>query len=252
MSGASTWRVEWWRLVRTRRLLVLAFLYLFLGCAGPLVAKYAQQLFSGVSGSRTVTITVARARPADGVLGFYKSAMQLGLIACIVIAGLAFCVDGRPALSTYYRTRSSMVRVLVPRLVMAAAAAAAAFTLGFLFAVYETVALIGAPALGDTAQTWALGVTYTVFAVVLTFIVSAVLRGTLAVVGTAIGVVILLPIVGNITALSRWVPSRLTSLPTDLFQGASDTSPLAALAVCGLVAALGVLVGLRLLEGRTP
>jgi ABC-2 type transport system permease protein len=248
MNTLSTWRVELLRLVRTRRLLVLGCLYVFLGATGPLLARYAQQIFSRVSSS-TVKITVAKPTPADGMLGFYKSATQLGLIACIVITALGVCVDARPALSVYYRTRAPVGRLLPPRLVASAAAAGAAYTLGLLFAWYETAALIGAPPVGPTLGTWALGLAYTLFAVALTFIVSGLLRGTLAVVGTAIGIVIVLPIAGGVPALSRWVPSRLTTLPTDLYQH-SGAPMVAALAVTGAIVVLGVPAALRLLDRR--
>jgi ABC-2 type transport system permease protein len=248
MTGLSIWRVELLRLVRTRRLLVLGFLYLFLGATGPLLAKYAQQIFSKVSSS-SVKITVAKPTPADGILGFYKSATQLGLIACIVITGLGVCLDARPPLSTYYRTRAGIPRLLLPRLVASAVAAGAAYTFGLLFAWYETAVLIGAPDVGKTTATWALGLVYTLFAVALTFIVSGALRGTLAVVGCAIGIVIVLPIVGGVPALSRWVPSRLATLPADLYHGAGASSA-AALVVTAAIVAVGVPAALRLLDRR--
>lgn len=249
MTGLSIWRVEMLRLVRTRRLLVLGCLYLFLGATGPLLARYAQQIFSQVSSS-SVKITVAKPVPADGILGFYKSATQLGLIACIVITALGVCLDARPPLSVYYRTRAAVTRLLLPRLVASAIAAGAAYTLGMLFAWYETAVLIGAPRVTTTLATWALGLAYTLFAVGLTFVVSGLVRGTLAVVGTAIGLVIVLPIVGNLPALSRWVPSRLTTLPADLYHHTGSTSAAAALTVSAVLAVVGVPAALRQLDRR--
>lgn len=250
MKGLSAWRVEWFRLFRTRRALVLAALYLFLGASGPLIAKYAQQIFAHASNTSTVTITVASPTPEDGILGYTKSAMQLGLVACIVIAGLAVCLDSRPGLSIYYRTRTGVARILMPRLVVSVVASCLAYTLGMALAYYETIVLIGWPALGATAETWALNVVYTAFAVALTFLAAALSRGALGAVGIAIGLVLLLPIIGSLKAVARYLPSELTSLPTDIFHRVGHPSPLPAVLVTVAVGGVGVVAALQRVTHR--
>jgi ABC-2 type transport system permease protein len=246
----SPWRVEVLRIARTRRLTVLAFLYLFLGGTGPLMARFAKELFSHLSGDSTVTIIVADPRPADGILSYYKSAMQVGLIAAVVITALAVCFDARPTLSVYYRTRSSVRTHLVPRLVVTLLAVCAAYTLGFLFAWYETAALIGAPPAARTVQVWALGLCFTAFAVTLTFALSAVFRGTLATVGTTIAVVLVLPILDGVRGVSGYLPSRLTTIPTALYHGSPHQSPAAAVLVSVAVAGVGAAVALATIGRR--
>ncbi|MGY5011933.1 hypothetical protein ACWCY6_28250 [Streptomyces sp. 900105755] len=250
MNSLPPWRIELLRIARTRRLLVLGALYLFLGASGPLLARYSREIFSRLSGSSTVTITVAAPRPADGILGFYKSAMQMGLIACVVITGLAVCIDSRAALSVFYRTRSRAPRLLAPRLTVTLVTTAVAYSIGFMFAWYETYALIGAPAVATTVQSWALGLCYTAFAVMLTFIVSAFFRTTLGVVGTTIVLIILMPIIGGIKTLAPYLPSLLVTLPTDLYQEPTHRSPTSALLVTLAVSIVGGAVALRLIARR--
>ncbi|MFI6055872.1 hypothetical protein ACIBCO_38080 [Streptomyces violascens] len=250
MSGLSLWRVEILRITRTRRLLVLSALYTFLGASGPLMARYAREIFSRLSGSSTVTITVAAPRPADGILGYYKSAMQLGLIACVVVTALAVCLDSHSALSVFYRTRSRVSRLLAPRLALTLLATGAVYSLGFLFAWYETYTLIGPPDTVATTQTWGLGLCYTAFAVVLTFMASAFFRTTLGTVGTTIAVVILLPTLGGVRSISAYLPSRLTTLPTEIYLESSHRSAVPVLLVIVAVTFIGGTVALRLIGRR--
>lgn len=240
----SVWRVEILRVVRTRRLLALLVLYSFLGASGPLVVTYAQQLFDRLSNSATVRITVVQARPADGILSYYKSAMQLGLVACIVVAGLAMSLDARTGLSVYYRTRAQVPAILLPRLVVSAASACVAYTVGLLVAWYETAVLLGPPDTASVVGTWGLGLTYTAFAVSLTLLCSALFRSSLGAVGATIVVVLLLPILGSLPRISGYLPSRLLTLPTEIFAGAGRPSPASAVlaTVAVAVACSGVAV----------
>ncbi|WP_406299703.1 hypothetical protein OG948_31480 [Embleya sp. NBC_00888] len=250
MNGLSPWRVEVLRITRTRRLLALAFLYLFLGASGPLTARYARAIFARLSDGSTVTVTVADPVPADGILGFQRSAMQLGLVACVVVTALAVCLDARPPLSVFYRTRAPVSRVLVPRLAITLLTTGATYSLGFLFAWYETWALLGAPDPSATVRTWGLGLAYTSFGVILAFIASARFGSALGTAGATIAAVLLMPVLGGVRALSHWVPSRLTTLPSDLYGKPAPDSALPALAVAATVAAIGVPLALRLTARR--
>ena len=44
----NLWRLEWLRLVRTHRLLVLLGVYLFFGLTGPLTARYLPQILAAL------------------------------------------------------------------------------------------------------------------------------------------------------------------------------------------------------------
>lgn len=250
MKPLSPWRVEILRIVRTRRLLVLVVLDLFLGCTGPLLARYAKQLFSHVSGDSAVTIIVAAPRSSDGILGYYRSAMQVGLIGVVVITALAVCFDSRPTLSVYYRVRSPVRPHVIPRVTVSLLAACVAYTLGFLMAWYETTVLIGAPPAGRTVEVWALGLCFTAFAVSLTFVLSAIFRGTLATVGSAVAVVLLMPILDGVRGISAYLPSQLTTLPSALYQGTAHGSTAAAVLTSAAVAVVGAVVALGLVSRR--
>lgn len=250
MTGLSIWRVELLRVVRTRRLLALLSLYAFLGISGPLVAAYAQEIFTHLSTSATIQVTVAAPRPADGVLGYHRSAMQLGLVACIVVTGLALSLDARPALSVFYRSRARVERLLLPRLAVSASVACAAYTFGLLLAWYETATLIGSPGFGPVAVTWGLGMAYTAFAVALTLMCSALFRSTLGAVGAAVVVVLALPLLGQLPRVATYLPSRLVTVPDDVFRHLPGVSATASLLVTAAVAVVGTAAAVAAIARR--
>lgn len=245
----GVWKVEWMRLIRTRRLVVLLGAYAFFGVSGPLLAAYAKQIFQHAA-TGSVTVTVADPVPADGLLQFTKSAMQLGLVVVIVVAALAFCVDARPALAAYYRTRSPIWRVMAPRLVVTAAAATFAYLVGLALAWYETTALIGNPGLGPVVDVAWMGVLYTLFIVSLAFVASALCRSALATVGMAVAGLFVLPLLGQVGALTAYLPSALQSALTPAAAGHS-TSVTRALITTVVVAAIAIALARKLLQVRT-
>ena len=61
-------RLEWLRLVRTRRLISLVGIYLFFGFLGPLTARYLGDIIDRF-GSGEMTVIVPDPAPADRVEG---------------------------------------------------------------------------------------------------------------------------------------------------------------------------------------
>jgi ABC-2 type transport system permease protein len=146
----SLWRLEWLRLIRTKRWIALVGVFVFFGLLGPLTARYLGEIIDFAGGElEGATIEFPPPVPADGMTQFVSNAMQIGTLVAVIVAAGALAFDAIPEMGVFLRTRVESVReILVPRVVVTTGAVLAAFLVGALTAWYETWALIGAPDTG--------------------------------------------------------------------------------------------------------
>jgi len=235
----SLWRVEWLRLMRTRRFLIVGGVYLFFGLLGPITARYLPDLLANLDEGAQVLLPDPT--PADGITQYLGNAQQLGLLAVIFVAGAALAIDANPETSIFFRTRASIPSILQPRFTVNAATAVVAFGIGAVAAWYETLILLGSIDLGGYLAGLALYSVYLVFAVALTALVAATLRNVAATVIVSLIVLIALGLLGLIRPIADWLPSTLLGATDILIRGgAFDMLP--ALVVT-LVAIPACLVG---------
>lgn len=216
----NLWRLEWLRLVRTRRWIALTGVFVAFGFIGPVSAKYLPDLVAHAGGG--VKIIVPPPVPADGIRQFTGNAMQIGVVVVVVVAVAAFAFDTRPGLAIFYRTHVRRARDLIlPRYVVVGAAAIATFVLGTLAAVYETVVLLG----GLPAARVTLGVVLESLFLLLCVAVSAAAttftRSSLAAIGLSIAILLAIPLIGGLGPAGPWVPSQLTDSLNGLVTGVS-------------------------------
>jgi ABC-2 type transport system permease protein len=240
VRSLSVPRLEWLRLWRTNRLLVLVLLFVFFGLLGPVSAVYLPEIIGLASEQEGFEVTIPEPTPADGIAQFVGNVSQLGLVAVAAVAAMALAVDARPGLAAFYRTRQRSVGSWVlPRWLATTLAACVAWTLGLLAATYETLVLIGELPLGRVAIGWVCWLVYLAFAVAVVALAAGVVRSTVGV--TAVAVVALLAVgaVGAIPQLQAWLPSTLVGAPTGLVQLRTDPGDLLqpALVTVGLTAA---------------
>lgn len=204
----SLWRLEWLRLVRTRRLVALVGVYVFFGLLGPVTARYLNEIVERFG--EDVVVQFPDPVPADGITQFTANANQIGLLVAVVVAAGALVVDAVPEMSIFLRTRVADVRrLLTPRLAMSFAAVSAAFLVGLLGAWYETVVLLGALPFGALAAGSLLTIVYMGMVVALTAAVGSRLGSVLGTVATTVVVLLVLPLVGLVEVVGRWLPSHL-------------------------------------------
>jgi ABC-2 type transport system permease protein len=242
----NLWRLEWLRLLRTHRLLALVGTYLFFGFTGPLTARYLSAIL-GRLGTEGVRVEFPEPVPADGIAQFVGNASQIGLLVVVLVAASALAFDARREMAVFLRTRVGAVReIIVPAYVMTVAAAVAALAAGSLAAWYETAVLLGPVPVTAMLIGIALGALFLAFAVALTAAVSAVIRGAAATAGVTLVGLLLLAIVGGLTPLGRWLPTRLAGAVTELVRGAStvDYWPAVLTSIVGIVVAMTVAVAL--------
>jgi ABC-2 type transport system permease protein len=241
----SLWRLEWLRLLRTRRLVVLAGVYAFFGLLGPLTARYLPEIIDRFGGN--VQVIVPTPTPADGISEFSSNSQQIGLLVVAVVAAGALVLDALPEMGIFLRTRVSPAwRLLVPRYLVAAAAAAGAFLLGLGAAWYETVILLGPVPVGALAAGAGYGLVYLAFAVAVVAALAPHSRSLVVAVAGSVAVLLALPLLGLAPGVEPWLPSHLLGALDALVSGES--------AAGGYLRATGVALaataGLLLLAGR--
>lgn len=242
------WRLEWLRLIRTPRALSLGAVFVFFGLLEPAMTRYQSQIFRHLGNGMRISFPAAT--PAQGISSYASEISGIGLIVVVVVAAGALSFDSRHGLATFLRTRSpGMWHLLAPRAAVCAAAAAVAYAAGMLAAWGQTSLLIGAPSAAGVLSGTLCGAIYLAFAVAVTALAASLVRSTLATAGTALAVLLLLPVAGSIRGVGDWLPSTLASAPASLVSGTHQLSyyaPAFAITAAAIAATL-VIANLRFL-----
>lgn len=237
----TLWRLEWLRLVRTHRWMVIFGVYLLFGVLGPLSAAYMQELVGQFGGE--VTIIAPDPRPVDGIAQFIGNASQLGLLAVVIIGVGALAVDARPEVAAFLRTRVPRAwTLLLPRYVVTVAVADLALAAGTAVASLLTALLIGALPAGVVVVGTLYGMLYLAFAVAVLAAVSGFTRSQPGTAFAALAVLLVLPIVGLVPAIQPWLPSQLLTAVAGMVEGAPAGDFLRSVAIT--VAATAALLAL--------
>jgi len=209
------WRLEWLRLIRTPRALSLGVVYLALGLIEPVATRYANTLIAHVG--KGAVVHLPRPTPAQALGSYVNDATLIGLIVLVSVAASAYGFDARPGLATFFRTRATgMWQLVAPRFIAYAVAGAAAYLVGTLAAWYETRLLIGSLPIGGLVAGLLCGAVYLTFAVAVTAFATSLTKTTVASVGITLGILLALPLLADVHAISSWVPSALIGAPADL------------------------------------
>lgn len=237
----SLWRLEWLRLVRTKRFLIVAGVYVLFGILGPLTARYLPEIVERYGGG--LEIVVPDPIPADGITQFNANAQQLGILAVVAVAGAALAFDANREMSIFLRTRATVTEIVRPRYVVNAAGAVVALLLGAGIALAGTWILLGSLPLGSFTAGVALNALYLAFAVAVTALAASIVRSVPATVIVTIGLLIVLGILSIVPQISNWLPSALPGSLDELIRGAPfDYWPAVAITVAVSVVCLGLSV----------
>jgi ABC-2 type transport system permease protein len=224
----SLWRLEWLRLIRTKRWIALVGIYVFFGLLGPLSARYLGEIVERFGGD--VEVTFPPPVPADGMIQYVSNVSQIGLLVAVVIAAGSLAFDAKPEMGVFLRTRVRNVwGIIVARLTVTFLAIGASFVLGALAAWYQTVVLIGNLPTGGTVAGIGYGLLYLAFVVSLVAVAGARARGVLGAVTITIVALLAMPLIGIVEAIGRWLPSHLVGALSDIPGGVaiSDYLPAA-------------------------
>jgi len=226
----NLWRLEWLRLVRTHRLTGLVAVFLLFGFTGPLTARYLEELLRRFGGG--VEVRLPAPGPADGMAAYVDNGQQLGLLVVVLVAAAALAFDAQRESAAFLRTRvRSMWQLVLPKVAVNALAAAGAFALGALAAWYETAVLLGGLPAAATLAGIAYVAVYLAFAVALTALTAALLRGVVGTAVAALAVLLLFGLVESLGILADWLPSHLVGSLHVLARGGDPGQFLPAAAV---------------------
>ncbi|GAB2513073.1 hypothetical protein [Nocardia heshunensis] len=161
-------RVEWYRWLRTRRLIALVAAFVLFGFVSLLGAKYLPDLIGQSADIKLLRVPDWR----DGLQQYVKNTGLLVAAVAMILAAQACAVRGTEPIGIYYLSREvSPMRLYLPRILVAASVIAAAAVIGAVVALYECWALFGsyplAPALGSLAVQAVAVVLFAVFAAAL-------------------------------------------------------------------------------------
>jgi len=235
----NLWRLEWLRLHRTHRLTGLVAVFLLFGFTGPLTARYLEQLLERFGGGVEVRLPVPV--PADGMAAYVDTGQQLGLLVVVLVAAAALAFDAQRESAAFLRTRvRGMWQLVLPKVAVNAGAAAGAFALGAAAAWYETAVLLGGLPAAETLAGIAYGALYLAFAVTLTALAAALLRGVVGTAVTALAALLLLGLVESLGILADWLPSHLVGSLHVLARGGDPGEFLPAAAVTLALGAVAV------------
>jgi len=164
-----------------------------------------------------------------------------GGIGAAVAAG-ALTFDALPEMAVFLRTRvASASQLVLPRVVVVAAAVAGAYLFGALTAWYETAVLIGGLPVGGMIGGLVFTLIYLGFAIAVVAAVGSRARSVLATVGVTVVVLLVMPLVSVIDPVARWLPSHLVGSAVGLVTDGSLSDYLGA-ALIALAATVGLVV----------
>lgn len=240
----TLWRLEWLRLVRTRRLLALLGVYVFFGLLGPVTARYLGEIMERFGGD--VEITFPDPVPPDGIAQFVSNVTQIGLLVAVAVAAGALVVNSLPEMAIFLRTRVRPARrIVIPRYVVMTGAVVGAYTVGLGFAWYETAVLLGALPVGGMLLGLLFHALYLAFVVAVVAAVGSRSRSVVGTVGLSVVVLLVLPLVGVVDAIGQWLPSHLVGAQLGLLADSSTGDYLLSAAVT-----IAAIAGLLLLSFR--
>ncbi|MEU0937408.1 MULTISPECIES: hypothetical protein [unclassified Embleya] len=212
------WRLEWLRLVRTRRWLLLVMAYPGLGLIGPVFARHRDRI---VEALHIDAVAPAGGMRADSGMAVYTYGVgQVSVLVGLALMASALAVDHRPGLAAFHRTRMRRPRDLVlPRYTVTTAAVSLAYLLGSLIAWAQVHWMFGPL----PAKAVFYGSLYGIVGVVLELSVvaamAACLRRPVAIFGATLVSFVVMPLAALWRPLQSWLPSQLFNSQIDLLRG---------------------------------
>jgi ABC-2 type transport system permease protein len=242
----SLWRLEWLRLWRTQRWLILLAVFGSFGMLGPLTARYLPDLLESL-GEDAGTLPPMTA--VDGVTQYVGNAAQIGLLAVVFVAAAALAFDANAEMAVFLRSRARVRDIVIPRYAVSVTASFVAFVMGMIIAYVLTGFLLGwIDALAVTVGTVLFGL-YLAFAVAVVALIASLIRRVPAVAMLSVGALIVLAILGLVPQVAPWLPSSLVGAADSLIRGGDFDSQGAVVVTVALTIAL-VAISIKRLETR--
>lgn len=235
--------LEQWR---TRRLLVVAVVFVALGIGSPFLARYTPELIQALGG---VPFEIEFPEPTtrDAVDQFLKNLGQVGILSAILLAmGSVATEKERGTAALLLSKPASRAAYLAAKLVAMTVTLTLGLVLASAIAYVYTALLFDTPGISGWAGMTALLLVSMLAYLALTFVGSALTRSAVAAAGIGIAGMIVLAIVAALPNLAPYLPAGISGAPARALATGTDPGPLIGpiAANVGLVAGLAVLAWL--------
>lgn len=240
IGGSALLRKELLESWRTRRIIVVVALFLFVGILSPLTARYLPEILDIALGDQGAAIPIPTPTAADAVLQLQKNLAQFGALTAIVLAmGLVATEKDRGTAAFILTKPVSRPAFLVAKLaslgLVLLLGTAAAIAVGW---VYTAILFEPQPILGWVALALLSWLALLAWGSI-TFLASTALPSAAAAAGVGIGALLLISLVAVIPPVGRWLPSGLDPGALALATGQSVAGADLATAVIGTTAIIG-------------
>ncbi|MGI9641280.1 MAG: hypothetical protein ACR2N9_00705 [Acidimicrobiia bacterium] len=215
----NLWNLEWLRMWRTQRWLILVAVYGVFGALGPLTARYLPELLESIDESAVSSLPPMTAE--DGIVQYIGNAAQIGLLAVAFVGAAAIAFDANHEMSIFLRTRATVRSIFVPRFVVVSATAVAAFLFGMAIAYIGTGLLLAWLDVGPVVMGSLLHALYLVFVVAVIGLVSSFVRKVPGVALLSVGILIAIALPSLVPSLAPWLPDELIGATEILIRGGS-------------------------------
>lgn len=233
----NLWKLEWLRMIRTFRFLIIPGLFVVSGILGPVLARFLPDLIKEVGGG--VEITLPDPTPYEGIVQYLGNVEQLGLLGVAILAAMTVAFDAKREIAVFLRSRASVPSILTPRLVSIYLLAVVSVALGTAVAIAMTELLLGTPPISDVVIGAALYALYLAFVIAVVTAISSFIRSVLVTSIISVVALIISGILTLIPGIGAWLPSELSGATIALMGGGDFTymgSMLVTVAVCaGLI-----------------
>lgn len=230
---------------RTRRLPVVAGLFLIIGIVSPLTARYLPEIIALAVGDQ-LTIPVPDPTVADAVLQLQKNLGQFGALAAIVLAMGSVATEKDRGTAAFVLTKpATRAAFLAAKLIALGAVLAIGTVLAVAVAWAYTAVLFEPLAVGGWAVLAGLAWLALMAWAAITFLASTVTRSAAAAAGIGVAALLGLSLVSAIPQVGRFLPTGLDPGALGLAAGGSIERPeelaTAVLGTIAIVAGCGVL-----------
>jgi ABC-2 type transport system permease protein len=199
-------REQW----RTRRLLVLAVVFIAFGIASPLLARYTSELIAALGTDEGIVIELPPPTTADAITQFVRNLGQTGVLAAILLAMGSVATEKERGTAAMWLTKPVTRGAFLGAKAIAIGAVLAVGMLGAGIAGYGyTAFLFDAPDAAGWVAMCALILLQMAAYAALTFLGSTLTRSPMAAAGIGIGALTVIAIVGALPVVGAWTPSGL-------------------------------------------
>jgi ABC-2 type transport system permease protein len=215
--------LEQWR---TRRLLVVAVVFVAIGIGSPFLARYTAELIQALGGVG-FEIEFPEPTTADAVLQFLKNLGQAGILTAILLAmGSVATEKERGTAALLLSKPASRGAFLAAKLTAIAATLGISLALASAGGYFYTVLLFDPPeALGWVAMTGMLLLALMAYAA-LTFLGSTLTRSSIAAAGIGIAGLIGVGLISALPNVSPYTPAGISGEPAMALALGRDPGPL--------------------------